>query len=78
MDKIFIDTNILIFAIVFDKTNCGLTCFSVKEFDPGLCATTVDCLGFYKVQKGFTGFVSGPAVDCSKMYPFIKIWERTC
>jgi predicted nucleotidyltransferase len=64
-------------AILFDKNNCGLKCFSVREFDPGLCETTIDCLGFFKVQKGFNGFVSGPAVDCSKMYPFIKIWERT-
>jgi len=64
-------------ALVFDTSDCGLKCFSVREFDSNLCATTIDCLGFYKVQKGFNGFVSGPAVDCSKMYPFIKIWERT-
>ena len=63
-------------AIIFDKTNCGLKCFLVREFDPVLCETTIDCLGFYKVQKGFTGFVTGPAVDCSRMYPFVTVWKR--
>lgn len=62
-------------AVVFDKKCCGLKCFLVREFDPSLCITMGDCLGFFKVQKGFNGFVSGPAVDCSKMYPFITIWK---
>lgn len=63
-------------AAVFDKLNCGLRCFSESQFNPGLCQTTVDCMGLFKIQKGFDGFVTGPEVDCSKMYPLIRIWHR--
>ncbi|MHC5039405.1 MAG: hypothetical protein ACYTHM_19020 [Planctomycetota bacterium] len=34
--------------------------------------------GLFKIQKGFDGFVTGPAVDCSKMFPLITIWTRGC
>lgn len=63
-------------AAVFDKSNCGLRCFSESQFNPDLCQTTVDCMGLFKIQKGFDGFVTGPAVDCSKMYPLTRIWSR--
>ncbi len=63
-------------AAVFDKSQCDLRCLNLNEFDANLCASTVDCMGLFKIQKGFNGFVSGPAVDCSKMYPLITIWNR--
>ena len=63
-------------ATVFDKSGCGLRCLDQSEFSSGLCASTVDCMGLFKIQKGFDGFVSDPAVDCSKMYPLMTIWNR--
>ena len=63
-------------AAVFDKHQCELRCLSLDEFDPDLCSSTVDCMGLFKIQKGFNGFVSGPTVDCSKMYPLMTIWNR--
>lgn len=50
-------------AAVFDKTQCGLRCLSLNEFDSDLCPSTVDCMGLFKIQKGYNGFVTGPAVD---------------
>ena len=63
-------------AAIFDKTGCGLRCLDVREFDPEACPATIDCMGLFKIQKGFDGFVSGPAVDCSKMYPLMTIWRN--
>ncbi|MFC1452400.1 hypothetical protein ACFLSJ_03540 [Verrucomicrobiota bacterium] len=63
-------------ASVFDRSGCGLRCFTRTRFNPDLCPTTIDCMGLFKIQKGFDGFVTGPAVDCSKMYPLCRIWSR--
>lgn len=63
-------------AAAFDKSNCGLRCLDTREFDPELCPSTVDCMGVFKVQRGFDGFVTGPVNDCSKMYPLMVIWRR--
>jgi len=63
-------------AAVFDKSKCGLRCLNLNGFDINLCHSTVDCLGLFKIQRGFDGIVSGPFVDCRKMYPFMTIWEN--
>ena len=63
-------------AAVFDKSGCGLRCLDQDEFSAALCPGTVDCMGLFKIGKGFDGFVAGPAVDCSKMYPLMTIWTR--
>ena len=63
-------------ALAFDKSGCGLSCFDVEYYNPGLCETTIDCMGLYKVQKGYNGFVSGSFLDASKMYPLIVIWRN--
>jgi predicted nucleotidyltransferase len=63
-------------AAVFDRSRCGLRCLSATDLDRDLCANTVDCMGVFKIQKGFDGYVRGPAVDCSKMYPLLTIWCR--
>lgn len=63
-------------AAVFDRSGCGLRCLEQSEFRPGLCPSTIDCMGVFKMQRGFDGFVSGPAVDCSKMYPLMTVWIR--
>ena len=54
-------------AAAFDKSGCGLRCLDVETNNPGLCNTTIDCMGFYKIQKGLNGFVSGPFLDASEM-----------
>lgn len=63
-------------ATVFDKSHCGLRCLGESHFNPSLCPSTVDCMGMFKIQRGFDGFVTGPSVDCSKMYPLLRIWSK--
>ena len=63
-------------AAIFDKSDCGLDCLDLTEFDESRCDTVVNCLGIYKTQKGFDGFVTGPAADVRAMYPCITIWVR--
>jgi len=60
-------------AAIFDRSGCDLQCLSLRGFNPNLCVTTVDCMGIFKVPGGY---VSGPAVDCSLVYPFAEIWSR--
>ena len=63
-------------AIVFDRHGCDLKCFGSSEWTDVLCETQgVDCLGIYKIQKGFDGFVTGPASQVQLMYPFLTIWQ---
>ena len=59
-------------AAVFDKSPCGLKCLNLNEHDPNLCPETIGCMGIFKIPDGD---VSGSAVDCSKMYPLITIWQ---
>ena len=65
-------------AAVFDVRNCGLRCFSKTAWDEHLCSVGgVDCLGLYKIQKGFHGFVTDAGVQVKRMYPCMRIWRRT-
>lgn len=65
-------------AVVFDVRNCGLRCFEKTAWDDRLCSTGgLDCFGLYKVQKGFDGFVANAGVQVKRMYPCMKIWERS-
>ena len=63
-------------ALVFDKMNCGLICYKERNYKSGLCAHGIDCIGLYKLQKGFTGFVPAIGVRIEKMYPMLIVWER--
>ena len=63
-------------AAIFDKFNCGLRCLDQAEFSPGVCFREVDCMGLFKIQKGFDGFVPGSLLDVRKMYPLMTIWVR--
>jgi hypothetical protein len=63
-------------AAAFDRSQCGLLCLAEPRYKPGLCRSTVDCLGLYKIQKGVSGYVTGPGVDCSKMYPLMTVWSQ--
>ena len=69
--------NELDIAAIFDKKNCGLKCFDSSYFDEILCpGENVACLGLYKIQKGFNGFVDGLAVQVKRMYPCLTIWRN--
>lgn len=63
-------------AAIFDKSDCGLRCLDHESFSPGVCVRDVDCMGLFKIQKGFDGFVPGSLLDVKKMYPLITIWRR--
>jgi hypothetical protein len=60
-------------AAVFDRSGCQLRCLNVTELNPNLCINTVDCMGIFKIPEGY---ISGPSVDCSLMYPLVEIWSR--
>ena len=63
-------------AAVFDRKNCGLTCFDINDYPQLKCSKSeTGCIGIYKIQKGFTGFVP-PVVSAREMYPLFTIWER--
>jgi len=63
-------------AAIFDRNGCGLSCFNVSNYDELRCEKEAKgCMGIYKIQKGFDGFVP-PIVQVSGMYPFLTIWNR--
>jgi predicted nucleotidyltransferase len=62
-------------AIVFDKMGCGLLCYERQEYDPQLCKHGKDCIGLFKIQKGFTGFVPDIGLEVKNIYPVLIIWE---
>jgi hypothetical protein len=62
---------------VFDKQDCGLRCFQAFDHSDGLCPKMADdCLGLYKLQKGFAGYVPPIGVQIRKIFPWIIVWER--
>lgn len=63
-------------ALVFDILACGLKCFDQTAWREDLCSDGVDCFGLYKVQKGFSGFVSNAGIQVMQMYPCLRIWRR--
>ncbi len=63
-------------AVVFDRKGCGLKCLKFDNYDFSTCLNMVDCMGIFKLQKGFTGYVDTKTVDCRKMKPSMTIWER--
>ena len=62
-------------AIVFDKMGCGLPCYEKQEYDSGLCDHGKDCVGLFKIQKGFSGFVPDFGLEVKNIYPFLIIWD---
>ncbi len=63
-------------ALVFDILACGLKCFDQTAWREDRCSDGVDCFGLYKVQKGFSGFVSNAGIQVRQMYPCLRIWRR--
>lgn len=63
-------------AAVFDDSACGLACYRVNSYAELQCKKqTPGCMGVYKIQKGFSGFVP-PIVEIRKIYPMLKIWHK--
>ncbi len=65
-------------VVVFDKRGCGLKCFDseefdIEKFDKNICKDGTDCLGLYKMQRGFKGFVPECGVKVEMMFPFVKV-----
>lgn len=63
-------------AIVFDKMGCGLPCYEKQNYDPGLCNHGKDCIGLFKIQKGFSGFVPDIGLEVKNIYPVLIIWDE--
>jgi hypothetical protein len=63
-------------AAVFDARWCGLGCFERDAYAEGVCPQeTVGCLGIYKTETGFEGFMP-PSIDIKRMYPFAVVWRK--
>ncbi len=64
-------------AAVYDKSGCRLRCFDVKHDSQLDCQRMhLDCMGIYKTQKGFHGFVPDIGVDVRRVLPTLRIWAR--
>jgi predicted nucleotidyltransferase len=64
-------------AAVYDRLGCELKCFERESFDEELCPSEgIDCIGLYKVQKGFNGFVENRDIRVQQMYPLVQVWEK--
>ncbi|RKD32454.1 hypothetical protein [Thermohalobacter berrensis] len=71
--KVELDT-----AAVFDINGCNLKCFNYEIFDEkNICGDGIDCIGLYKTQKGFSGYVPKIGIDIKRVYPMITVWERS-
>lgn len=70
--KVELDT-----VAVFDINNCNLKCFDYKSYSDKLCKMgDTDCLGLYKKQKGFHGYVPKIGISIKLIHPIITVWER--
>ncbi len=62
---------------VVDLRGCGLGCFACESGAERRCPERgVDCMGLFKIQKGFDGWVRGAGVDIERVYPMIAVYER--
>ena len=63
-------------AAVFNRSACDMICFNQAEWDESICPSKgLNCLGIFKIQEGYDGFVTGPACQVGPMYPFLTIWR---
>jgi len=62
---------------VFDERGCGLSCFDCETGAERRCGERgIDCMGLFKIQKGFDGYVRGVGVVIERVYPMIAVYER--
>lgn len=65
-------------AAIFDIHNCQLRCLSRKFSSDNICPDKgVDCLGIYKTQRGFNGYVPRIGVRIELLQPWITVWKRS-
>jgi hypothetical protein len=62
-------------VVVFDKMRCGLPCYQQVKYNSTLCDHGKDCIGLFKIQKGFSGFVPDIGLEVKSIYPVLIIWE---
>jgi hypothetical protein len=65
-------------AVVFDRIGCQLSCFGVRTFAELTCRLIrPDCIGLFKTQKGFNGFVPDIGLEVERLYPMLQVWRRS-
>ena len=63
-------------AAIYDRKECGLRCYDANDYPQLICPKEeTGCIGIYKIQKGFSGFVP-PISEVKEAYPLITLWER--
>jgi hypothetical protein len=64
-------------AVVFDICNCQLSCFNCETSKEKYCNEKgIDCIGLYKTQKGFHGYVPKIGINIERVYPMVTVYER--
>lgn len=64
-------------AAVFAIKGCGLRCLDKEAYDDTLCkAGGTGCIGLFKIQRGFNGYVPPAGIEIRRVYPLIAVWER--
>ncbi len=63
-------------GVPFDRSGCGLRCLELERSDAGISRETAGCMGVYKIQRGFDGYVPESIPDCGNTYPLLTIWRR--
>lgn len=64
-------------AAVFDINHCQLHCLKADFSLDDICPDKgVDCLGVYKTQRGFNGYVPKFGVRIDLLHPLMTVWKR--
>lgn len=63
-------------AVIFDKSGCGLKCLNYSSFQVDICAKGTDCIGLFKLQKGYSGFIDDIGLEIKYAYPCLVIYDR--
>jgi hypothetical protein len=64
-------------AAVFDIHHCRLHCLTADFSLNSICPDKgADCLGIYKTQRGFNGYVPKFGVRIDRIHPLMTVWKR--
>lgn len=64
-------------AVIFDKSGCGLKCLNYTSQQIDICDRGVDCIGLFRLQKGYTGFIDDIGLEIKYAYPCLIIYDRS-
>ena len=65
-------------AAIFDKSGCRLLCYDGSSPVEVRCGRAQpDCIGVFKIHKGFNGFVPDIGIDVKRLFPITTIWRRS-